>query len=88
MRKYFLMLTCHIIFLGSDLHLGFVNILDYSCAVGQKQQMEVACASAPEHNITSLTRYSHSYLKSPAANLASAKEKAASLITSPILVLV
>lgn len=50
--------------------------------------MEVVCASAPEHNITSLTRYSHSYLKSPAANLASAKEKAASLITSPILVLV
>lgn len=52
-------------------------------------QLEVTDASVlntPPHDVT--WSFSDSYLKSPAVNLASAKEKAASLITSPILVLV
>lgn len=28
-----LKLTCHIVFLRTDLHLSFIDILDYSCAV-------------------------------------------------------
>ena len=97
-----LVLTCHVVFLGSDLHLGFVDILDYSCAMDRRTelQMRVTDAAVP-NNVTSrhvtsrhvTSRHvtwslSGSHLKSPAANLASAKEKAASLITSPILVLV
>lgn len=40
-EKIFLMLTCHIVFLGSDLHLGFVNILDYSCAVDKNNRWKL-----------------------------------------------
>lgn len=83
-------LTCHVVSLGSDLHLGFVDILDYSCAVdritGGSYRRTRPKHPTPSHHITS--SLSDSYLKSPAVNLASAKEKAASLITSPILVLV
>lgn len=86
-----LVLTCHVVFLGSDLHLGFVDILDYSCAVDRITDWSYRRSRTKQHQITShhITWFlSGSHLKSPAANLASAKEKAASLITSPILVLV
>lgn len=32
MMNIFFMLTCHIVLLGTDLHLSFVDILDYSYA--------------------------------------------------------
>lgn len=31
------MLTCHIVLLGTDLHLSFVDILDYSYAALEKK---------------------------------------------------
>ena len=81
----FFRLTCHIVFLGSDLHLGFVDILDYSCAVDRITDVSYRCI---KHDMTPRDCPLVPYLKSPAVNLASAREKAASLITSPILVLV
>lgn len=76
------MRTCHIVLLRTDLHLSFVDILDYSNAANKKK----SGIYWVKHKMGS--PFFYSYLKSPAVNLASAKEKAASLITSPILVFV
>lgn len=45
-----LKLTCHVVLLGSDFHLGFVDILDYSCAadgIKDSQSYRYICA---KHN--------------------------------------
>lgn len=44
-------LTCHVIFLGSDLHLGFVDILDYSCAVDRAKWMYMSVPEIISFNI-------------------------------------
>ena len=48
-----LVLTSHVVFLGSDLHLGFVDILDYSCAVDRFTDGSYRRSRTKQHNITS-----------------------------------